>query len=59
MGGVTIFDRIVPTSRILGSAGVLTIQQIWDLAPYIDGQCRPGRVCEDDTPAALIGVSGL
>ena len=28
--------------------GVLTVQEAWDLAAFIAGQCRPGKTCTKD-----------
>lgn len=45
MGSVGMLARFIHANMPLGSAGVLTVQEAWDLAAFIDGQCRPGKDC--------------
>ena len=50
MAKVTTLAEFIHANMPLGSAGVLTDQEAWDLAAYITGQCRPGKVCAEDAP---------
>ena len=52
--GVELLARFIHANMPLGSAGVLTGQEAWDLAAFIAAQCRPGKVC-GNRPAAAPG----
>jgi cytochrome c len=44
----TTLAEFIHANMPLGSAGVLTIQEAWDLAAFIAGQCRPGKTCAEE-----------
>ena len=50
--GVELLARFIHANMPLGSAGVLTGQEAWDLAAFIAAQCRPGKVCGNGPAAA-------
>ena len=43
MAQVGMLAQFVHANMPLGSGGELTVQEAWDLAAFIDGQCRPGK----------------
>jgi cytochrome c len=44
----TTLAEFIHANMPLGSAGVLTGQEAWDLAAFIAGQCRPGKTCAEE-----------
>lgn len=43
MGTTSVLAAFIQANMPFGSGGELTAQEAWDLATFIEGQCRPGK----------------
>ncbi len=43
MAKTEMLAKFIKANMPLGSGGLLTDQEAWDIATFIDGQCRPGK----------------
>jgi cytochrome c len=43
MAKTEMLAKFIKANMPLGSGGLLTDQEAWDVATFIDGQCRPGK----------------